>query len=61
MLKNKYIKLVVFAGIIVLLDQFTKALIIDHISFNQTIPVMRGFFNITHIHNPGGAFGLMAD
>jgi signal peptidase II len=61
MLKNKYIKLVVFAGIIVLLDQVTKALIIDHISFNQTIPVMRGFFNITHIHNPGGAFGLMAD
>ena len=61
MLKNKYIKLVVFAGIIVLLDQVTKALIIDHISFNQTIPVMRGFFNITHIHNPGGAFGLMAN
>ena len=61
MLKNKYIKLVVFAGIIVLLDQFTKALIIGHVSFNQTIPVMRGFFNITHIHNPGGAFGLMAN
>jgi len=61
MLKNKYIKLVVFAGIIVLLDQFTKALIIGHVSFNQTIPIMRGFFNITHIHNPGGAFGLMAD
>jgi signal peptidase II len=61
MLKNKYVKLVVFAGIIVLLDQFTKALIIGHVSFNQTIPVMRGFFNITHIHNPGGAFGLMAN
>ncbi len=61
MLKNKYIKLVVFAGIIVLLDQFTKALIIDHVPFHQTIPVMRGFFNITHIHNPGGAFGLMAN
>ena len=61
MLKNKYIKLVVFAGIIVLLDQFTKALIIGHVSFSQTIPVMGGFFNITHIHNPGGAFGLMAN
>ena len=44
-----------------MLDQFTKALIIGHVSFNQTIPVMRGFFNITHIHNPGGAFGLMAN
>ena len=61
MLKNKYIKLVVFAGIIVLLDQFTKALILGYVPFNQTIPVMRGFFNITHIHNAGGAFGLMAN
>jgi signal peptidase II len=61
MLKNKYIKLVVFAGIIVLLDQFTKALIIGHVSFGQTISVMGGGFNITHIHNPGGAFGLMAN
>ena len=61
MLKNKYIKLVVFAGIIVLLDQFTKALIVRYVPFHQTIPVMGGVFNITHIHNPGGAFGLMAN
>ena len=61
MLKNKYIKLVVFAGIIVLLDQFTKALVIGYIPLHQTIPVIRGFFDITHIHNPGGAFGLMAN
>ncbi|MCK5485961.1 MAG: signal peptidase II, partial [Desulfobacterales bacterium] len=61
MLKNKYIKLLVFAGIIVLLDQITKALIIRYLPINQMIPVMQGFFNIAHIHNPGGAFGLMAN
>jgi signal peptidase II len=61
MLKNKYIKLLVFAGIIILLDQFTKALIIGYLPYQQSIPVIRGFFNITHIHNPGGAFGLMAN
>jgi signal peptidase II len=61
LLKNKYIKLLIFAGIIVLLDLFTKALILRYVSFNQTIPVMQGFFNITHIHNPGGAFGLLAN
>jgi signal peptidase II len=61
MLNNKYIKLVVFAGIIVLLDQITKTLIMGYVPFNKTIPVIPSFFNITHIRNPGGAFGLMAN
>ncbi|MGD2186091.1 MAG: signal peptidase II [Desulfobacterales bacterium] len=61
MLKNKYIKLLVFAGIIVLLDQITKALIIRYLPVHQTISIMQGFFNIVHIHNAGGAFGLMAN
>jgi len=61
MLKNKYIKLLIFAGVIILLDQLSKALVIRYLAFNQIIPVFNGFFNITHIHNPGGAFGLMAN
>jgi signal peptidase II len=61
MLKNKYIKLVVVGGIIILLDQFSKELILRYLPFNKSIAVIRGFFNITHILNPGGAFGLMAN
>jgi len=61
MLKNKYIKLVVVAGSIALLDQFTKGIILHYLPFNKTIPVIKGFFNITHVLNPGGAFGLMAN
>jgi signal peptidase II len=61
MLKNKYIRLLVFAGGVVLLDQLSKALIIHYLPFNQVLPVAKGFFNIIHIHNPGGAFGLMAN
>jgi signal peptidase II len=61
MLKNKYIKLLVYAGVVILLDQLSKELIIHYLPFNQIIPVLKGFFNITHIHNPGGAFGLMAN
>ncbi len=60
MLRNKYAKLMIFAGIIVLLDLFTKALVLRYVPFNHSIPIIQGFFNITHIHNPGGAFGLMA-
>jgi signal peptidase II len=61
MLKNKYIKLIVIAGAVILLDQFTKGLILRYLPFNKNIPVIDGFFNLTHIQNPGGAFGLMAN
>jgi len=60
MLKNKYIQLVFLAGVVVLLDQISKALILRHLPLNSNIPIIAGLFDITHIHNPGGAFGLMA-
>jgi len=61
MLKNKYTKLIVVAGLVVLADQITKALILKFLPYHQSIPVIAGFFDLTHIHNPGGAFGLMAN
>jgi signal peptidase II len=61
MLQNKYIKLAGVAGLIVLLDQITKAHILQSLALNHTTAIIPGFFNITHIHNPGGAFGLMAN
>jgi len=59
--KRKYIKLAVVAGLVVLADQFTKFLILKYLPYHQSITVIAGFFDITHIHNPGGAFGLMAN
>jgi signal peptidase II len=61
MLPNKYTKLVIVAGIVVLADQISKALILKFLPYHQNIPIIKGFFNITHIRNPGGAFGLMAN
>ena len=61
MLKKKYIILTVVAGLVVVLDQITKALIIDSVPLHHNLTIISGFFNITHIHNPGGAFGLMAN
>ena len=61
MFKNKYFKLAVIAGGVILLDQATKELVLRNIPLNTTIPVIGGFFNLTHIFNPGGAFGLMAN
>jgi len=61
MLKNKYIMLAVVAGLVVLADQITKVLILKYLPYHHSVTVIAGFFDITHIHNPGGAFGLMAN
>ena len=61
MLSNKYTKLAIVAGLVVLADQVSKAFILRHLPYHQSITIIRGFFDITHIRNPGGAFGLMAN
>jgi signal peptidase II len=61
MLSTKMMRLAVVAGAVLILDQFTKALILAHLPLGGRIPVIEGFFDITHVHNPGGAFGFLAD
>lgn len=61
MLQKKYISLAIVSGAIVLADQMTKALILKYLPLHHSFPVIEGFFDLTHILNPGGAFGLMAD
>jgi signal peptidase II len=61
MLQNKYTRLAIVAGLVVLADQISKALILKYLPLHHSIPVIAGIFDITHILNPGGAFGLMAD
>ncbi len=58
--KTKYIKLARIAGIIIILDLISKAIILSKMPLYHSIPVIPGFFSITHIQNPGGAFGLLA-
>ena len=61
MLQNKYTRLAIVAGLVVLADQISKALILTYLPLHHSISVIAGIFDITHILNPGGAFGLMAD
>ncbi|MGA7991644.1 MAG: signal peptidase II [Thermoanaerobaculia bacterium] len=42
------------------LDQVTKTIVIAKIPLHQTIPVIRGFFDLTHLRNTGAAFGVLA-
>ena len=56
-----HIQPAVIVFLVVIVDQITKALVINGLALYSRIPVINGFFNLTHIHNPGGAFGLMAN
>jgi len=58
---RKYNRLAVIAGMIVLVDQLSKAVILKSMPLHHSIPVIPGFFDITFIFNPGGAFGFLAD
>ena len=53
-------RLILIAGSVIVLDQITKALIIRTLALYESITVIPGVFDITHVLNPGGAFGLFA-
>lgn len=40
-------------------DQFTKILASRNLSLNETIPLIKGVFHFTLIHNRGAAFGML--
>lgn len=42
-------------------DLATKIAVDRHLSYADRIPVIEGFFYLTHVRNPGAAFGLFAD
>lgn len=43
------------------LDQLTKILVDRNLSYSDRIEVIPGFFSLTHVRNPGAAFGLFSD
>lgn len=59
-LRAKYIRFAGVVTLVVALDQITKAMVLKMMPLFKSIVVIPGFFNLTHVHNPGGAFGFMA-
>ena len=51
---------ILVSGLVIVLDQITKAVILATLPLMDAIPVIAGFFSIVHVRNPGGAFGFMA-
>ena len=57
-MKRKYWVLLVFCLGILLLDQWTKSMVVQKLPLYQRVKVIQGFFNLTHVRNTGGAFGI---
>lgn len=47
------------ALIIVFLDQLTKFFVTRNFSLYQSVPVIKGVFHLTLVHNRGAAFGIL--
>jgi signal peptidase II len=43
------------------LDQITKTWIVKNFHYGERLEVIPGFFELTHVRNPGGAFSFFAD
>jgi signal peptidase II len=59
-MKNKYPWVAAIAGLIVVLDQLTKYLVVQQFRLHESVQVIPGFFNLTYVRNPGAAFGILA-
>jgi signal peptidase II len=57
-MKRKYWVLLILCIGILLLDQWTKSMVVEKLPLYQTVNVIHGFFDLTHVRNTGGAFGI---
>jgi len=57
-MKRKYWVLLITCFVVLSLDQWTKYEVQQKLYLHQTIKVINGFFNLTHLRNTGGAFGI---
>ncbi len=46
---------------IVLLDQWTKTLVVRSLALHEYVPVIDGLLSLSHVRNRGAAFGLLSD
>ena len=45
---------------VVILDQFSKYIVVENMALGESIPIIEEVFHLTYIFNPGAAFGMFA-
>jgi len=49
-----------WAGLVVILDQLSKLWVVGSFLTHESLPVIPGLFNLTFVTNTGAAFGILA-
>ena len=49
------------SAVLLVLDQWSKWLAVEHLEFQSPVPFVPGFWNWTLTHNTGAAFSFLAD
>lgn len=47
--------------LLVVADQISKYFVVENIELHEKITLIPGFFDFTHVRNPGSAFSILAD
>jgi signal peptidase II len=58
---KKYPLLALSSAMVLILDLCTKALIEASFSPYESLPVIKGFFNLTYVKNTGAAFSILSN
>jgi signal peptidase II len=58
-MKRKYWVLLITCVMVLVLDQSTKYTVEKVLPLHRRVEVIHGFFNLPHVRNPGGAFGIL--
>lgn len=45
---------------VVILDQFSKYIVVENMALGESIPIIEEVFHLTYILNPGAAFGMFS-
>ncbi len=57
---RKYWVFLIVSCWVILADQWTKYLVQKKLPLYHKVEIIKGFFNITHVRNTGGAFGIFS-
>jgi signal peptidase II len=57
----KRVHYLILSAVIIVLDIWTKALVLARIDLHETITIIPNFFQLVHVRNTGAAFGIGAN
>lgn len=57
----KRVHYLILSAAVIVLDIWTKALVLARIDLHETIPIIPNFFQLVHVRNTGAAFGIGAN